>query len=310
LLSTPLNVCILRALAGGPKLQAELRRVCGSPAQTTLRAQLKRLTKIGVIEKHRRNRFPGVLEYELTATGRRLLSVGAVIERWLSLSPQAPLELGGNPARAALKALAEGWSTTMVRALAARALSLTELDSVIAGLNYPSLERRLSAMRLVNQVEPQRGDGQGTPYAVTEWLRRGIGPLMCAARWERRYIPHETAPFGRLDIEAAFLLAIPLLRLGEELSGSCGFAVQAAAGGQPSGAVMLEVERGRIASCVTKFNGNSSAWALGSLAGWFSALIDGEIDLLELGGDFQFAATLLRGLHTALFGHSSQSDLT
>ncbi len=40
----------------------------------------------------------------------------------------------------------------MLRALAAGSLSLTELDRLIGALSYPSLERRLVAMRLAGLV--------------------------------------------------------------------------------------------------------------------------------------------------------------
>lgn len=225
LLAVPLNVPILRALAERPKQQLELRQETGSPAQTTLRAQLKRLNEIAAIEKHRRNRFPGVLEYELSAAGRDLLFVADTVERWLERASEGPLPLGGSAAKAAVKAFAGGWSTTMLRALAASPLSLTELDRVIPSLSYPSLsypslERRLAALRLAGQVEAQESNGRGTPYAVSAWTREGVGPLTAAARWERRHMPRNSSPIGRIDAEAVFLLAVPLLSLSEDVSGS------------------------------------------------------------------------------------------
>ncbi|HXS47363.1 MAG TPA: winged helix-turn-helix transcriptional regulator, partial [Solirubrobacterales bacterium] len=131
LLASPLNILILRALSEGPKRQTELRRVAGAPAQTTLRAHLQGLSEIDAIVKSRRNRFPGVLEFELTEAGRDLLSVTTALGRWLRCAPEGPLELGSDAAKAAVKALADGWSTTMLRALAAGPLSLTELDHII-----------------------------------------------------------------------------------------------------------------------------------------------------------------------------------
>ena len=58
-------------------------------------------------------------------------------------APEGPLALGSSTAKSAIKALVEGWGTNMIRALAARPLSLTELNGLISGLSYPSLERRL-----------------------------------------------------------------------------------------------------------------------------------------------------------------------
>jgi DNA-binding HxlR family transcriptional regulator len=302
LLALPLNVVILRSLADGSRKQAELRHAAGSPAQTTLRAQLKRLEEIGAIEKHRRDRFPGVLEYELTEVGNDLLFVLDVLDRWLVQAPEEPLALGGNAAKAAIKALAEGWSTTMLRALAAGPLSLTELSGVIGSLSYPSLERRLGAMRLASLVAARRGNGQGTPYAVTAWLRQGIAPLLAAARWERRNVPLSTAPIARLDTETAFLLALPLLQPLGDLSGSCRLVAELTNGAKRRLAgVRVELRDGMIGFCATRLQGDADAWALGPPAAWLNAMIDRDLDQLELGGDGRLARALVDGLHEALF---------
>lgn len=300
----------MRALTDGPKQQAELRRATGSPAQTTLRAQLKRLVEIGVVEKHRRNRFPGALEYELTGAGRDLIFVATVLEHWLNEAPDGPLPIESNAARAAVKALSASWSTTMLRALAAGPLSLTELNRVVGSLSYPSLERRLVAMRLANQVKARRGGGRGTPYAVTDWLRRGVAPLSTAARWERRHMPRETTPLTRLDAEAALLLAVPLLRLPTEATGRCRMAAEIPNGKGRLAGVTVEVEMGSVVSCTTQLDDTSEAWALGSSAAWLSAVIDADIQQLEIGGDYALARALLDNLHRALFEPRPQKAST
>lgn len=301
LLAAPLNVSILRALTDGPKQQSELRRETGSPAQTTLRAQMKHLVEIGAVEKRRRNRFPGVLEYELTPPGRQLLFVIDVLERWLENAPGEPLPLGGNAAKSAIKALADGWSTRVLRALAAGPLSLTELDGVIASLSYPALERRLAAMRLAGQVERRRSNERGTPYAVTGWLRQGVAPLVAAMRWERSHLAASTNAISRLDAETAFLLTLPLLLLPRDLSGACRLAVEVPDDKRQLAGVVTGIERGAIGFCSTRLANNADAWALGTPAAWLGALIEEDSDRLELGGDLHLARALLDGLHAALF---------
>ncbi|MET0305164.1 MAG: winged helix-turn-helix transcriptional regulator [Solirubrobacterales bacterium] len=304
LLASPFNHLLLRALAEGPKQQAELQRETGSPAQTTLRAHLKRLAGLEVIDKHRRNRFPGVLEYELTPAGRNLLPVVDSLETWLGSAPEGPLPLGSGPAKAAIKALAEGWSAKMIRALAPGSLSLTELNGVIGSLSYPSLERRLTAMRLAGLIAPQATDGHGKPYAVTEWLRLGVAPLASAARWERHHHPRTTAPVGRLDIEAAFLLVMPLLRPPAYLSGACRMAAEIANGeDRRLAGVTVTVDEGTIASCTTQLATSASAWAHGSTHAWLDAMIERDYAQLELGGDCRLAESLLDGLHQTLLGN-------
>lgn len=308
LLAAPLNVPILRALSEGPKQQLELRHETDLPAQTTLRAQLKRLDEVKAIEKRRRNRFPGVLEYELSAAGRDLLLVADTVERWLGRAPGGQLPLGGNAARAAVKALAAGWSTTMLRALAASPLSLTELDRIIVSLSYPSLERRLAALRLAGQVEAQASNGRrGTPYRVSAWAREGVGPLTAAARWERRHRPHHSPPIGRIDVEAIFLLSVPLLSLSEDVSGSCRMAMELPGSDGPRLAgVVVGIEKGRVVSCTSRLQGTVDAWALGTTTAWLEAMVCADTASIESSGDGRLARILLESMHRALFGAERQ----
>jgi DNA-binding HxlR family transcriptional regulator len=307
LLASPLNWEILEALADGPQQQVDLRRACGMPAPTTLRAQLKKLGDIGAIEMHRRSQFPGALEYELTPAGRELLDVAAAMERWLANSPEGPLELGRPAAKAAIKALVEGWSTSMLRALAASELTLTELDSMIASINYPAIERRLAGMRLAGQVEARHGSGRGRPYGISDWGRQAIAPLIEAARWERRHQPATSPPIDKADVETAFLLTTPLLGLPYELSGSCRMAVDLSDSDRqrPAG-VLIEAREGRVVSCNTELEGSADAWVSGPASAWLSAIIDGDPAGLEQGGNRTLSATLLAGLHGSLFGGQLQ----
>lgn len=304
LLSTPLNVHVLQALAEGPRSLIDLRREVGSPPQTTMRGHLRTLAETGVVVRRRQSDFPGSLDFELTLVGQELWMVAQVLEGWLRTAPEGPLPLGSSAAKSAIKALVEGWGTSMVRALAARPLSLTELDGLINDLSYPSLERRLGAMRLAGQIVPTPSQGRGTPYAVTDWLRRAIGPLGAAARWERAHAAERTAPIRRLDAKAAFLLAVPLLNLSREVSGACRLVVEVdSTNGERQAGVLVEVREGRIASCVADVRGHADAWASGSVAAWLQAVIEDSAPArLKLGGDCQLARALLDGLHGALFG--------
>jgi DNA-binding HxlR family transcriptional regulator len=302
LLAIPLNVSILRALADEPKRLMDLRREAGSPPQTTLRKHLRGMTEIGALEKRRQNDFPGTLEYELGPAGPDLLAVAEVLTDWLAGSADGPLRLGDHAAKSVITALVEAWATHMLRALAARPLSLTELDDLISGVSYPSLERRLAAMRLAGLVEAVPSEGRGTPYAVTEWARLAVAPITAAVRWEQRYLREEVRPLGKHDAEAAFLLAVPMLRLPADLSGACRLSVEVQNGKGPALAgVLVDVEAGRIASCGSRLEGNAAAWASGSGPAWLRAVISRETGSLEMGGDTQLAKSFLDDLHGALF---------
>jgi DNA-binding HxlR family transcriptional regulator len=309
LIAAPLNVAILEALAEAPQPLVDLRRIAGSPPQTTMRGNLRALAELGVIEKRRRPDFPGSVDYHLADAGHDLRAVAEVVRAWLAASPEGPLELGSMPARSAIKALAEGWSTRIIRALAARPLSLTELDELISGVSYPALERRLSALHLTGQVRRTSGQGRAMAYATTAWLRQAVAPLAAAAQWEGRHLREVAAPISNRDAETAFLLAIPLLGLPADLSGSCRLAVEfSKENGSRLAGVRVDVAEGRVVGCISRLEGDATAWAHGSVTSWFRAVAAGDPSCLALGGDTHLAAAMLDGLHTSLSGLPSRVD--
>lgn len=268
-----------------------------------MRGHLRTLTRLKVLERRQQTRFPGSIDFQLGPAAKGLLDVSAILEAWLADAPDGPIELGQPAAKSTVKALVDGWSTAIVRALAARPLTLTELNKLITGTSYPSLERRLGAMRLAGQIEACSGPRRGTPYAATDWLRRAVAPLLAAARWEREFASPESTPLSRIDFEAAFLLNAPLLDLPEDCSGRCRLAVVSRGGeGEASVAgAMVTVEEGRVVSCVSHLPGEASAWIAGSPAAWIPALIDHETEQLELGGACDLARTIVDELHGSLF---------
>ncbi len=310
LIAGPLSVPILRAHLDGPLRLPDLRERIGGAAQTTLRGQVGNLRGIGALERRPLGGMPYAVENELTDAGRAVLVVADLVEAWLMRAPQGPIALGSEPAKGAIRALIGGWGSTMLRALAARPLSLTELSSVIGDHSYPALERRLSAMRAARLVEPrpeERGGG-GKPYAVTEWTRIAVGPLVAAGRCECRHMAALTEPLTRIDIEAGFLLAVPLVNLEVTRSGRCLLAVDTGGdGGSESGArlagVHVLIEDGAVVSCVSRLEQNPSTWALGTVEAWVEAILEGEMAPLRTGGhDPRLAEAIVAGLRDSLAG--------
>jgi DNA-binding HxlR family transcriptional regulator len=284
LLSAPLNIHLLQALEDGPLPLIDLRRSVGSPPQSTMRVYSRTLVDLGMLERQRQAAFPGTVESASTESGKGLLEIGAIHEKWLREAPSGPVSLGSTASKSATKALVEGWSTNIIRALAAKPLSLTDLNRLIPRISYPSLERRLGALRLADLVEPHPGEGRGTPYRATAWLRRAIVPLAAGAWWERRHLA-DPPLIGRLDVEAALLLAIPLVELPSGLSGRCRLAVEIQGGSSPVFAgVLMNVEDGKVVSCSSRLEGEADAWASGSAGTWMRRM-SGQDGDLEIGGD-------------------------
>jgi DNA-binding HxlR family transcriptional regulator len=299
LLSAPLNVQVLAALEGQELALADLSRAVGHPPATTMRSYLKALVDLGVVERRQEGGFPGTVAYSLARPGERVLAVAAALQRWLGEAPDGPIVLGDPAARSAIKALVEGWNTTIVRVLAARPLALTELAKLITSVSYPTLERRLTAMRRSGQLQARRAESasRGTPYDVTSWLRQAVTPLVAAVAWEREWAAAQTKALSRIDIEAFFLLVLPLLQLPEELSGRCRLAVEVRPGLQPEYAgATVTLEAGRLRRLVARLESDSDAWIVGTAGSWLGWLSGPGNLQPELGGDSILARALLEAL--------------
>jgi DNA-binding HxlR family transcriptional regulator len=282
-----------------------LRRAAGSPPQSTMRKQLRALIGLGIVDRRQQPGFAGSVDYELGRPGIELLEVAHVAQAWLGIAPDGPLELGTLAAKNSIKALVDGWTSTVVRALAGRPLSLTQLSRLISTINYPSLERRLGAMRVTGQIAScETREGRSRPYVATPWLRRAIAPIVAGAHWERQYAVGETMPLAPIDVESSFLLTLPLLHLSGDLEGTARLAVEIprSDGTTRLAGVLVRVERGSVVGCSSRLEGSTDAWSSGTVGGWMSAAINGDLDNLEVGGDGELAHSLIEGLHEVLFG--------
>ena len=188
----PLNTRILRAHADGPQRLADFQERVGWSAQTTVRSAISSLCEIGALARQGVCDSANAVATVLTEAGREMLLVADEVEAWLALCPDGPISPDGAQAKSAVKALAGGWNSTLMGALANRSFTLTELADLIPELSFPALERRVAWMRTSGQIEPVEKKGRGTPYVVTDWLRHAIAPLSAAGRWERRYLGEQS----------------------------------------------------------------------------------------------------------------------
>jgi DNA-binding HxlR family transcriptional regulator len=297
LLSDPLDAQVLQALESGPLPLIDLRQAAGLPPQTTLRKHLKALGRLGLLIRTQSREFPAAVTYELSPAGLELCSAARSVEIWLTASPTGSLPLGDPTTKRTIKSLVDAWTTKMLRALVAKPLSLTELDRLLSGADYPALERRLTAMRLAGLVEAARKNGANTPYRVTRWLREAVGPLIMTADWEARYGMADSEPLDRLDIETIFLLAIPLVRLPSTFAGTCHLTVDFSTKNPtaPAG-VAVAVEQGRPVSCSSLRLSEGTSVATGSGEAWLAALSGSGEASVTFEGDRALAQALVAGL--------------
>jgi DNA-binding HxlR family transcriptional regulator len=302
----PLNTRILRAHAEGPQRLTELQERIGWAAESTVRAALANLCDLGALTKQSVGGSARAQATALSEAGKEMLFVADEVAAWLARCPTGPIAPESEESKVAVKAFAGGWSSTLTRALVGGPFTLTEMSGLIPGVSYPALERRIAWMRTTGQIEPVKKEGRGTPYVVTDWLRHAVAPVCAAGRCERRHMEGETVRATSVEVEAAFLLVIPLIRLRPSAEGSCVLALQteeADNGGSRLAGVTVEVERGEILSCLPGVGADPGTWAVGISTSWLDLALDGRIDDLRIGGeDPQLALDLATGIHFALFG--------
>lgn len=120
---------------------------------------------------------------------------------------------------------------------------------------------------------------------------------------ELRYPAPGTAPIAIADVEAAFRLALPLLRLPADASGACSLAVglEPEVSDRPAG-VTAAVEAGRVVAFEPGLEQGADARAEASAADWLDTLIEPGVERVRTSGDRVLAGRLVDGLRTALFG--------
>lgn len=303
-----LNARILQAHADGPLRSSELETRLGWAAKASLRVGVANLRQMGALVQAPPARAREAAAMELTPAGNDLLGVAEVLESWLSLSPFGPIQLPDTAARGVVRALVAGWDSTIVWALAERPRSLAELSSEIAEHSYPALKRRLSMLRSASLVTPLNGNGRSPAQAATTWLRFAAGPLSAAGRWERDHAAGSAMPtITRQEIEAALLLALPLVAFPRDVSGECVLAAPATQGAEGKeepalAAVSVVVENGKLDSFGSGAASTPKTWGLGTPTAWLDAMVDGDCGELRLRGpDSHLVKTIVAGIHQALF---------
>jgi len=167
------------------------------------------------------------------------------------------------------------------------------LSSAIPDVSYPALRRRLAKLRAIDLIGEVDSASRST-FMVGDWLRRAVVPLAMAVRWER---DHEagSASATEADVEAVFLLVLPLVESHGSRSGRCALAVLV---GADRATLVVELERGRLSARAAGAD-NPSTWVLGTLDIWLQAVIDGDSTALRIGGAKpRLVKDLVAGLHS------------
>lgn len=243
-------------------------------------------------------------EFGLSPEGMEKLAVIGAVDRWLEHAPGGRLSLSEDEeAHVPMEVFVDGWNAGILGLLAASPLTSVEIGLALETLSRGSLREKLTKLSDAGLIEAQPEEGEGAVYAVTDWLREAVGPLLVAARCEIRIAGGGPVEADEpASIQTAFLLALPLLELPAELSGACRLLVDLRESGEwrAAGAI-VRVEDGRVVSCSVGLEGRADSQAFGSADAWLEATIEGKAGELDFGGKGRLAQTVVQALHTRLF---------
>lgn len=302
LLADPTNVAILRQLASGPLESTALLERIDYVSRSTYFDRMRDLEGLSLVARRRRGEVPPVAECWLARPGQRLLPVASLLDRWLGGAPKGPLELGQAYATTAIKALAVGWGSTLMRWLAARPHSLTELEQLVDGFGYRKLERTCRDLVKAELAERVTINGRLSGYGMTPWGRQAAGPLAAAIRWERYEIPGWSAAITSIEAQGGLLLALPLIDLGDEVSGTCTLLVD---DDDPEreglGGAVVRLAHGRPVTWApaAELDPRADCWVRGTTLAWLDTVSASRPAELQQGGDTSLATEVTTALREA-----------
>jgi DNA-binding HxlR family transcriptional regulator len=302
LLADPVSVSILRQLAPAPLESTELHDRIGFVSRSTYFERMRDLEELSLIKRTRRGEVPPVAECELASPGERLLPVAARLDAWLADAPAGPLKLGEAYATATVKALAVAWGSTLLRWLAERPRTLTELEQQVRIFGYRKLERIVRDLVKAGLLERVTVKGRPGAYGVTAWARRAAGLLAAAMRWERHEIAKRSASVTSTEAEGVLLLGLPMIELPVEANGTCVLLVDADAPREKSlGGAVVRLLDGRVVwwkavSDLEAIEPDPDCCVRGPTLAWLGTHTKASHAVLHTTGNADLAESLMTGL--------------
>jgi DNA-binding HxlR family transcriptional regulator len=304
LLADPVSVSILRQLSFRPLESTELFDRIDFVSRSTYFERMRDLEELSLVARTRREAVPPVAECCLEGHGERLIPVARRLEAWLGDAPQGPLKLGEAYATATVKALAVAWGSTLLRWLAERPHTLSELEQLIDIFGYRKLERIVRDLVKAGLVERVASNGRLSQYEVTEWGRWSAGLLAAAMRWERHEIAKRSASVSSTEAEGVLLLGLPLIELPADANGSCALLVDADAPREENlGGAFVRLVDGRPVSwkatgelALEAVELEADSWARGPTLAWLGTHTNAPGAAFGMGGDTGLAEQVILAL--------------
>ncbi len=164
--------------------------------------------------------------YQLSDFGKELFAAGERLDAWLAQAPQGPLTHASDAGSRAATALEAAYASGFLSGL---------VEQPPPGAVDAGIARELTAE-----------DGSSS-YELTDWGRRGIGPILALGRAEAKHRPRTSRLTPRV-LSGMLQQLLPLIQLPENTEGIVQLGIDPEAGEPASAAAAfwVQIEAGRI----------------------------------------------------------------
>ena len=292
---------ILMGLGDGPLRTKELtERVHGYTPRTVYRYS-KRLTDLGLVERHVEEGVPSKVVHNLTEpAGRELVElIGAYADASLSRLPNGEIDAH---AWGSLALLADLWESGLVEELNLGPRSATELARLARGLTYHQVNRRAGLFALGGFLHEGTLPGKRRAYSLTDKARRGMALIAGIGRWRRRHLLQGAAGLTPREVGGVLRTALPLVNLPEHVGKGFGIEIDAEEmAGDEGDAVWASVEQTGILLSRSEPPAAVDGHVRGKGPSLVDAILDGPREELRTEGDRHLIRAFLERLHSTLW---------
>jgi DNA-binding HxlR family transcriptional regulator len=296
------NGPILRALGPRPLRTKKLTEKVPVYAPRTVYRHTRILVDAGLIEREEIAGVPSTVIHSLSPSGRDLYRL---VEAYAEASlPWVDGPGSGDGLWTVCGLFGEMWTYGWIEELGHGGRSATELAEATEKMTFHQVSRRTHQLMSWNLLYETTARGHRKRYQLSDQSRHGAALITGLGRWRQQHVDGE-GDRGLTVEEIATVLraALPLLQLTEHQDKRIRLGIVGTTGlnGDRGSATLTAHSRPNGSVKSVREKGPEDAWAIGTVATWFAALLDDERGRMRVGGDLELVENCLKRLNEVLW---------
>jgi DNA-binding HxlR family transcriptional regulator len=302
LLGDGANGPILKALGPRPLRTKKLTEKVPVYAPRTVYRHTRKLVDFGLVDRAEIAGVPSTVIHSLSPSGRDLYEL---LEAYSEASlPWVTGPGSGDGLWTVCGLLGEMWTYGWIEELGNGGRSATELAESTENMTFHQVSRRTHQLLSWNLLYETTARGHRKRYQLSDQSRHGAALITGLGRWRQQHVDGEGDRGLTVEEIATVLRAcLPLLQLPEHEDRRIRLGIVGKTGLNGDRGSATLTAHSRLNGTVKSVREKSSedAWAIGSVATWFAALLDDERGRMRVGGDLELVENCLKRLNEVLW---------